>query len=120
MDIKKLERLENIRNFLENDNIPALIRYVDKIKPLLKKDEDFEEVFEEIQNKNWDQALLVTEDIIFDMKGQSKNDDYDEAEEFDGDEDDFIYDNKDDDFGDLGLDSFDDGDFYDDKDDDYF
>ena len=36
MDIKKLEKLENIRNFLENDNVAALARYVEKIKPLVK------------------------------------------------------------------------------------
>ena len=121
MDTKKLEKLENIRNFLENDNISALLRYVDKIKQLVKKDEDFSDIFEELQNKNYDQALLVTEDIIYDMKGHSKDDDdeYDNIEDLEGD-DDFIYDGSDDDFGDAGMDSFDGESFYDDNDDDYF
>lgn len=119
MDLKKLEKLENIRNFLENDNIAALGRYVEKIKPLVKQDEDFDEVFEELKNKNYDQALLITEDIIYDLKGQSRDEDYEEAESFDED-DDFIYDGKDDDFGDIGTGSFDEGGFFDDKDDDYF
>lgn len=120
MDIKKLEKLENIRNFLENDNIAALNRYVEKITPLVKKDEDFEEIFEELRSKNWDQALLITEDIIYDMKGQSRDgEDYEDAEDFEED-DDFIYNGKDEDFGDLGIGPFDDGGYFDDKDDDYY
>ena len=120
MDIKKLEKLENIRNFLENDNIAALNRYIEKIKPLVLKDPDFEEIFEELKNKNWDQALLITEDIVYEIKGQSREEEYEEMEEFD-DEDDFIYDGgKDEDFGDLGPGSYDDSGYYDDKDDDYY
>jgi SepF-like predicted cell division protein (DUF552 family) len=120
MDIKKLEKLENIRNFLENDNITALSRYVEKITPLVKKDDDFTEIFEELKNKNYDHALLITEDIIFEMKGQSRDDeDYEDLEEFEED-DDFIYNGKDDDFGDLGIGPFDDGNYFEDKDDDYF
>ena len=118
MDIKKLEKLENIRNFLENDNIPALNRYIEKIKPLIGKDEDFEEVFAELKEKNYDQALLITEDIIYEIKGNSRDDDdYDTMEEFEEDDDDFIYNGKDDDFGDVSMDN---DSFYDDKDDDYY
>jgi hypothetical protein len=118
MDIKKLEKLENIKNFLENDDIGALNRYVEKIKPLIKNDEDFEEVFQELRGKNYDQALLITEDIIFELKGQSREseDDFDEVADFEED-DDFIYNSKDEDFSDLGMD---DGNYFDDKDDDYY
>ena len=119
MDIKKLEKLENIRNFLENDHIAALNRYVEKIRPLVAKDLDFEEIFEELKNKNWDQAMLITEDIIYEMKGQSRDDEYDDLEEFD-EEDDFNYeDGNAEDFGDIGMGSFDDGDYYDDQNDDF-
>ena len=118
MDIKKLEKLENIKNFLENDDIGALNRYVEKIKPLIKSDEDFEEIFQELKDKNYDQALLVTEDIIFEMKGQSRDsdEDYEDVADFEED-DDFIYNGKEEDFGDIGMD---DGSYFDDKDDDYF
>jgi hypothetical protein len=121
MDIKKLEKLENIRNFLENDNIAALSRYVEKIKPLVSKDEDFSDIFQELNGKNYDQALLITEDIIYDMKGQSKedNDDYDSMAEFE-EEDDFIYEGTDDDFGDVGMDSYENDGYYDDREEDYF
>jgi hypothetical protein len=118
MDIKKLEKLENIKNFLENDDIGALNRYVEKIKPLIKSDEDFEEIFQELKDKNYDQALLVTEDIIFEMKGQSRDsdEDFEDVADFEED-DDFIYNGKEEDFGDIGMD---DGSYFDDKDDDYF
>jgi hypothetical protein len=118
MDIKKLEKLENIKNFLENDDIGALNRYVEKIKPLIKGDEDFEEIFQELLGKNYDQALLITEDIIYEMKGQSRDtdEDFEDVADFEED-DDFMYNNKEEDFGDIGVD---DGSFFDDKDDDYF
>ena len=122
MDLKKLEKLENIRNFLENDNIPGLKRYIEKIQPLVKNDEDFEEVFEELSSKNYDRALHITEDIIFDLKGQSRDDDtetFSDLEEFDED-DDFMYNDKDGDFEDLGLDSLEGDNFFEDQDDDYY
>lgn len=121
MDIKKLEKLENIKNFLENDDIGALNRYIEKIKPLIKDDEDFEEIFQELKGKNYDQALLITEDIIFELKGQSRDsdDEFEDVSDFEED-DDFIYNGKEDDFGNLGMDAMDDGNFYEDKDDDYY
>jgi hypothetical protein len=120
MDIKKLEKLENIRNFLENDNIAALKRYVEKIQSTGKKDDDFEEVFAEIQKKNYDQALRIAEDIIYEMKGQSRDEyEFESLEDF-GEDDEFMYDDKINDFGDLSLDTFDGDEFFDDKDDDYY
>jgi hypothetical protein len=121
MDIKKLDRLENIRNFLENDNVGALNRYIEKIRPLVSKDEDFQELFKELSEKNYDRALLVTEDIIYEMKGTRRDDESDDYNSLDDFEvnDDFMYDESDPDFSDLDLDTFEEGNFFDDQDDDF-
>jgi hypothetical protein len=121
MDLKKLEKLENIRNFLENENIGGLNRYVEKIKQSVSKDEDFKELFSELSEKNYDRALLVTEDIIFEMKGTSRDDDTDDYSYSDDyeDNDDFMYNESDADISDLELDSFEEDSFFDDQDDDY-
>jgi hypothetical protein len=86
MDQKKLEKLENIKNYLENDDITGLNKYVDRIKPIVKTDEDFLEIFEELKNKNYDQALFITEDIILDTDDNDFVDDYDKVDLDDFDE----------------------------------
>jgi hypothetical protein len=130
MDQKKLEKLENIKNYLENDDINGLNKYVERITPTVKNDEDFLEIFEELKNKNYDQALFITEDIILDTdNGDDFEDDYDKVDLDDFDEkadmmlegpgeelEDFN-----DDFNDeFSEDSFDDLAYYEDKDDDYY
>ena len=130
MDQKKLEKLENIKNYLENDDIIGLNKYVERITPTVKNDEDFLEIFEELKNKNYDQALFITEDIILDTdNGDDFEDDYDKVDLDDFDEkadlmldgpgedlEDFTDDLNDD----LSEDSFDDLAYYEDKDDDYY
>jgi len=86
MDQKKLEKLENIKNYLENDDIAGLNKYVERIKPTVKSDEDFLEIFEELKNKNYDQALFITEDIILDTDDHDFVDDYDKVDLDDFDE----------------------------------
>jgi hypothetical protein len=121
MDHKKLEKLENIRNFLENDNIGALNRYIVKIKPLVVKDDDFDELFSELNAKNYDRALLITEDVIFEIKGTKRNDDSDDYSYLDDFEenDDFMYNEKEAGIDDLELGAFDGDSFFDDQEDDY-
>ena len=129
MDQKKLEKLENIKNYLENDDIAGLTKYIERIKPTVKDDEDFLDIFEEFKNKNYDQTLFLTEEIIFDSNDAEYVDDFDKVEidEF-TEKDDLIPENLDDNFDDFAgdfneditEDQFDDLPFYEDKDDDYY
>jgi hypothetical protein len=129
MDQKKLEKLENIKNYLENDDIAGLTKYIERIKPTVKDDEDFLDIFEEFKNKNYDQTLFLTEEIIFDSSDAEYVDDFDKVEidEF-TEKDDLIPENLDDNFDDFAgdfneditEDQFDDLPFYEDKDDDYY
>jgi len=124
MDQKKLERLENIKNYLENDDIVGLNKYIERIKPTVKEDEDFQDIFEELKNKNYDQALFLTEEVIYDT--DSGEDDYEDdfnkidLEELDQ-KDDFIFDNPEEPFEDFNEEQFDDDlSYFDEKDDDYY
>jgi hypothetical protein len=124
MDQKKLERLENIKNYLENDDIVGLNKYIERIKPTVKEDEDFQDIFEELKNKNYDQALFLTEEVIYDT--DSGDDDYDDdfnkvdLEELDQ-KDDFIFDSPEEPFEDFNEEQFDDDlSYFDEKDDDYY
>jgi hypothetical protein len=129
MDQKKLEKLENIKNYLENDDITGLGKYIERIRPTVKDDEDFLDIFEEFKNKNYDQTLFLTEEIIFDANDAEYVDEFDKVEldEF-SEKDDIIPENLDDNFDDftgdfnedLAEDQFDDLPFYEDKDDDYY
>ena len=128
MDQKKLEKLENIKNYLENDDIAGLNKYVERIKPTVKEDEDFLDIFEELKNKNYDQALFLTEEVIYDTdSGEGEfEDDFDKIDIDDLDQkDDFIFDNPEENFEDFNEDfneeQYDDDlTFYEDKDDDYY
>jgi len=129
MDQKKLEKLENIKNYLENDDIIGLNKYIERIKPTVKDDEDFLDIFEEFKNKNYDQTLFLTEEIIFGANDLEFVDDFDKVDldEF-SEKDDLLPENLDDNFEDftgdftedLAEDHFDDPPFYEDKDDDYY
>src|SRR5512138_1906489 len=129
MDQKKLEKLENIKNYLENDDISGLSKYIERIRPTVKDDEDFMDIFEEFKNKNYDQTLFLTEEIIFDANDSEYSDDFDKADidEF-SEKDDILPENLDDNFDDftgdfnedISEDQFDDLPFYEDKDDDYY
>ena len=129
MDQKKLEKLENIKNYLENDDINGLNKYIERIKPTIKEDEDFTDIFEGLKNKNYDQALFITEDILLDADDEDFEDDYDKVD-FDDmeDKDEMMMDEPGDNLEDIedfnddfGDDQFDD-DFsdYGDKDDDFY
>jgi hypothetical protein len=129
MDQKKLEKLENIKNYLENDDIIGLNKYIERIKPIVKDDEDFLEIFEEFKNKNYDQTLFLTEEIIFDVNDSEFVDDFDKMDLHDlSEKDDLLPENLDDNFEDFTddfsedhtEDQFDDPPFYEDKDDDYY
>jgi hypothetical protein len=119
MDQKKLEKLENIKNYLENDDIIGLNKYIERIRPTVKDDEDFLDIFEEFKNKNYDQTLFLAEFV----------DEFDKVDldEF-SEKEDIIPENLDDNFDDftgdfnedLAEDQFDDLPFYEDKDDDYY
>jgi hypothetical protein len=129
MDQKKHEKLENIKNYLENDDIIGLNKYIERIKPGVKDDEDFLEIFEEFKNKNYDQTLFLTEEIIFDVNDSEFVDDFDKVDldEF-SEKDDLLPENLDENFEDfnddftegLAEDQFDDLPYYEDKDDDYY
>ncbi len=131
MDQKKLEKLENIKNYLENDDITGLNKYVERIRPTIKNDEDFLEIFEELKNKNYDQALFITEDIILDTDEEDFVDDYDKVDLDDFDEKSDLMiegpagedlEDFNDDFSDgFAEDQFDDDmTYFEDKDDDYY
>lgn len=129
MDQKKLEKLENIKNYLENDDITGLNKYVDRIRPTIKDDEDFLEIFEELKNKNYDHALFLTEDIILDTDESEFVDDFDKVDLDDfNDKDDILLDEPGDNYEefaedfteDLTEDQFDDLPYFEDKDDDYY
>ncbi len=129
MDQKKLEKLENIKNYLENDDITGLNKYIERIKPTVKDDEDFLDIFEELKNKNYDQALFLAEEVIYDVDGSDFADDFDKVdldefsekdelllEEPGDDLEDFTDDYNDD----LIEDQFDDLPYYEDKEEDYY
>jgi hypothetical protein len=129
MDQKKLEKLENIKNYLENDDITGLSKYIDRIRPSVKEDEDFLEIFEEFKNKNYDHALFLTEDIILDVDEPDIVDDFDKVDLDDFDvKDDLLLDEPGDNYEDFTEDfsedftedQFDDLPFFEDKDDDYY
>ena len=129
MDQKKLEKLENIKNYLENDDIAGLTKYIDRIKPLVKDDEDFLEIFEEFKNKNYDQALFLTEEIILDVDDSEFIDDFDKADLDDfSEKGDLLLDEPGDNYEDftedftedLTEDQFDDLPYFEDKEDDYY
>lgn len=124
MDQKKLEKLSNIKNYLENDDIVGLNKYIERIRPTVKEDEDFTDIFEELKNKNYDQALFLTEEIIYDTDADDDEftEEFDkiDMDEFDQKED-FIFEDPEENFEDLDEEQYDDDlTFYEDKDDDYF
>lgn len=129
MDQKKLEKLENIKNYLENDDITGLNKYIERIRPTVKDDEDFLDIFEEFKNKNYDQTLFLTEEIIFDANDAEYVDEFGKVDldEF-SEKDDLLPENLDENFDDftgdfnedIVEDQFDDLPFYEDKDDDYY
>lgn len=131
MDQKKLEKLENIKNYLGNDDISGLNKYIERIKPTVKEDEDFQEIFEELKGKNYDQALFLAEEFIYetDEDAESFGDDFDKVdlEDFD-DKNDLMLEGPGDDLeefdedlnDDFSEDQYDDLAYYEDKDDDYY
>lgn len=121
IDQNKLEKLENIKNYIENDDIAGLNKYVERIKPGVNTDQDFLDIFEELKNKDYDQALFLTEEIIFDVDEDDFVDDLDKMNIDDfGDHDDFILDDPEDSFDDFSDDNFDDLTFDEEKEDDFF
>ncbi len=125
MDQKKIEKLENIKNYLENDDITGLTKYVERIRPTVNNDEDFQDIFEELKNKNYDQALFLTEEIIFDTDEGDFEDDFDKMDIDDIDDfetkDEFTLEDSDENFDDFNEEQFDDDlTYFEDKDDDYF
>ncbi|MBW6460334.1 MAG: hypothetical protein K0B08_07140 [Bacteroidales bacterium] len=121
MDQKKIEKLTNIKNYLENDDITGLNKYIERIKPTVKDDEDFTDIFEEVKSKNYDQALFLTEEIIFDTNEEDYADDFDklDLDDFE-DKDGLILEDPIDDLEDFSGGDFDDLTFDEDKDVDYF
>ena len=121
MDQNKLERLEAIRKYLEKDDQEGLNRFLDKIDGSVKKDEDFQDIIAEIHSRNYEQALFLTEDIIYEMKDADMKGDFEEVEELDADEfndeDDFMIEG-DENFEDINVDSLDDLSLFEEKDDD--
>ena len=123
MEQKKLEYLENIRKYIEQDDIKGLSGYIEKIKSKVKKDPDFQDIFEELRNKNYDQALFLTEEYIYDLKDQEFDEDFGEVQINDLDEkENFYYEDNPEDsqFEDFTDDQFIDTSYYGDKDDDYY
>jgi hypothetical protein len=130
MDQKKLEKLVNIKNYLENDDINGLNKYVERISPGVKNDEDFQDVFEELKNKNYDQALFLAEEFILESDDADFVDDFDKEDLDDfNDKDDLMLDEPGDNYEDFAEDfsedlaeedQFDDLPYFEDKDDDYF
>ena len=123
MDQKKLEKLSNIKNYLENDDIVGLNKYIERIRPTVNEDEDFTDIFEELKNKNYDQALFLTEEIIYETDSEEEY--TQEFDKLDLDEfeqkDEFIFENPEENFEDFTEEQFDDDlTYYEDKDDDYF
>ena len=82
--------------------LSGLNKYVERIKPTVKDDEDFLDIFEELKNKNYDQTLFLTEEIIFDANDAEYVDDFDKVDldEF-SEKDDILPENLDDNFEDF-------------------
>lgn len=125
MESKMLEKLENIKNFLENDDITGLTKYIDKFKPNVKNDEDFQDIIAEIKDKNYDQALFLTEEFIYDLKEKEFNEEFEDSlmddysDNYEG-KDDFPYENIEEGLDGLNTDQMDDMSFYEDLDEDYY
>jgi hypothetical protein len=121
MDPNKLEQLETIRKFLEKDDIPGLNRFIEKINSLVKKDEDFQDIFAEVKDKNYEQALFLAEDIIYEIKDADMHGDFEEVEDLEmedfNQDDDFLIEGEEN-FEDINVDSFDDLSYLDEKDED--
>lgn len=121
MDQNKLERLEAIRKYLEKDDQDGLNRFLDKIGVIVKKDEDFQDIIAEVRSKNFEQALFLTEDIIYEIKESDMKGDFEDSEDFDAEEyteeDEFLI-SEEESFDDINVDSLEDMTYYEDKEDD--
>ncbi len=76
MDDLKLDYLERIKTLLEKDDVSNLTKYIARIKKSVENDPNFEEIIAEIDNKNYDLALNITEEVLYENSDNEFNEVY--------------------------------------------
>ena len=80
MDDIKLDYLERLKSLLEKEDISILNKYILKIKKNVENDHNFEEVFSEIDKKNYDLALNIVEELIYENSDREFTEEYEDEE----------------------------------------
>jgi hypothetical protein len=65
MNTRKFEYLETIRETIEQGDIEELKDYIDEIRERVKHDQDFEEIFLEINSGRYQDVIKLIDDIIY-------------------------------------------------------
>jgi len=79
MDTKKFEYLETIREAIEMGDYEELDEYVEDIRERVKTDPDFAELFSEIKSRNYNDALSLIDEFIYEDIESEFGDSFDET-----------------------------------------
>ena len=91
MDDIKLDYLERMKALLVKDDITSLTKYIARIKKKVDNDPTFQEIFAEMENKNYDLATNIIEEAIYENSENEFKEEYEEDESFENINDDDMY-----------------------------
>ena len=89
MEDYKIDYLERIKTLLDKQDVAGLDKFMLKIKARIEGDQSFNELKAEIETKNYDMALAITEELIYDNTNEDLE--VDDMGGDDGEEDEFGY-----------------------------
>lgn len=77
MEDYKIDYVERIKSLLEKEDYTTLSKFMTKIKPKIEGDQHFNELTAEIDNKNYEMAIAVAEELIYENTNEDLEvDDY--------------------------------------------
>lgn len=89
MEDFKIDYVERIKSLLEKEDYATVSKFILKIKPKIEGDQLFNELLAEIESKNYDMAIAVAEELIYDNNNEDLEvNDYGSD---DGDDDEYGY-----------------------------
>jgi len=91
MDDIKLDYLERMKSLLDKDDIANLNKYIARIKKKVEGDPIFQEIFAEVENKNYDLAFNIIEESIFENSENEFKEEFVEEESYEGMNDDEMF-----------------------------